>query len=190
MKKENFSVKEFNAIVKGANNEVKGVFNNPFVVINLLNKAVKGDFEKVANVEGITRENLQKVASVLKSIHKGRYPFDASLLTKDNKGRFVTIATSKTMPIWDYQLIDVIPNKGYKYYKPISLTINAIFNAFAKVAKVEVSDNVKAAKDNEKALKKSDRIKAQKIKVLNNAYLKGVLTEVEYNEKLNALKAA
>ena len=190
MATKNYGVKEFNAIVKNANNELKGIFNNPFVVINLLNKAYKGDFSKIAGADNFVRDNIKKVGDVLKGMHDNRYAFDASLLIKDNKGRFVTITTSKSMPVWDYQLIDVLPNKGYKYYKPISLTINAIFNAFAKVAKVEISESAKAAKDNEKALKKADRIKAQKIKVLNNAYLKGVLTEVEYNEKLNALNVA
>ena len=116
-------------------------------------------------------------------MHSNRYAFDASLLTKDNKGRFVTIATSKTMPVWDYQLIDVLSNKGYKYYRPLALTINSIFNAFANIAKVEI-------KGNEKAAKKADRIRAQKMKVLRNAYDKGILTECEYQTKLDALKAA
>jgi hypothetical protein len=102
----------------------------------------------------------------------------------------VTIATSKVMPIWDYQLIDVLPNKGYKYYKPIQCTINAIFNEFAKVAKVEIKETEKAAKESEKATKQAAKVRENRIKDLNNAYAKGILTEVEYNDKLKALKAA
>lgn len=185
----NFSTKEFNEVVKGAKVELNGIFKSPFVVINLLNKAAKGDFSRIEGTN-VSKENLAKVAKVLKSMHNKRYAFDLDLLTKDNKGRFVSVATSKVMPIWDYQLIDVLPNKGYKYYKPIQCTINAIFNEFAKVAKVEIKETEKAAKESEKAAKDAEKKRENMIKNLNNAFLKGVLTEVEYNEKLKALKAA
>lgn len=189
MKTKNFSAKEFNGIVKGAKVELNGIFKSPFVVVNLLNKAAKGDFSKIEGAN-VSKENLAKVAKVLKGMHNERYAFNLDLLTKDNKGRFVTVTTSKNMPIWDYQLIDILPNKGYKYYKPIQCTINAIFNEFAKVAKVEIKEMEKAAKETEKAANDAKKRRENMIKNLNNAFLKGVLTEVEYNEKLKALKVA
>ena len=46
--KQNFlSAKEFTNVVKGAKVEINGTFKNPFVVVNLLNKAAKGDFSKI-----------------------------------------------------------------------------------------------------------------------------------------------
>ena len=188
MANKNFSTKEFNAIVKGAKVEINGIFKSPFVVVNLLNKAAKGDYLKIDGCN-IGKDNLAKVAKVLKSMHNERYAFNLDLLDKDNKGRFCAIATSKTMPIWDYQLIDIIPNKGYKYYKPLQCSINAIFNAFAKIAKIEIGDNEKAAKESEKAAKKAAKTRENRIKDLNNAFAKGILTEFEYNEKIKALKA-
>lgn len=190
MAKKNFSTKEFNAIVKGAKVEVNGVFSNPFVIINALNKAYKGDYSKIAGACNFVRDNLKIVGDVLKSMHGQRYAFDASVLTKDNKGRFVNITTSKVMPIWNYQLIDVIPNKGYKYYKPIALTINAVFAAFCKVAKVEISDINKANKATVDAAKKGAKVRDNKIKALNRALTSGIISEFEYTEKLKAIKAA
>lgn len=189
MANKNFSTKEFNEVVKGAKVELNGIFKSPFVVVNLLNKAAKGDYSKIDGCN-IGKENLSKVAKVLKSMHNGRYAFDLDLLTKDNQGRFVSVATSKNVPIWDYQLIDILPNKGYKYYKPLACTINSIFAAFAKVAKVEISDNEKAAKESQKAAAKADRIKAAKLRDLDKAFDKGILTEMEYKNKLAAIKAA
>lgn len=189
MASKNVSAKEFAQIVKSAKVEINGIFKSPFVVINLLNKAAKGDFNKIKGAN-ISRENLAKVAKVLKGLHSGRYAFDMCLLTKDNKGRICSVSTSKIMPVWDYQLIDVLPNKGYKYYKPINLTINALFNEFAKVAKVEIKEIENAEKEDKKAAKKAEKVLENRIKDLNNAFSKGILTEFEYNEKMKALKAA
>lgn len=186
---KNFGTKEFNEVVKGAKVELNGIFKSPFVVVNLLNKASKGDFSKVEGCN-VSKENLSKVAKVLKSMHNERYAFNLDLLEKDDKGRFCSVATSKNLPSWDYQLIDIIPNKGYKYYKPLQCTINSIFNAFAKVAKVDVSEKEKAQKEFLKAAKKVEKVRENRIKDLNNAFAKGILTELEYNEKMKAVKAA
>lgn len=201
MKQTNFSTKEFNEIVKGAKVELNGTFKSPFVVCNLLNKAAKGDFSKVAGVEDITRENLSKVAGVIKSIHNGRYAFDMCIFEKDYKGRFCTTSKVKETGMPDYYDINGISalvytdNKGREIidgvlYTPISLTINGIFGAFAKVAKVDISERERAQKEFLKAAKKAEKIRENRIKDLNNAFAKGVLTEVEYNEKMKALKAA
>lgn len=201
MTNKNFSTKEFNAIVKSAKVELNGTFKSPFVVCNLLNKAAKGDFSKVAGVEGLTRENLSKVAGVIKGMHGGRYAFDMSIFEKDYKGRFCTTSKAKEIGTPDYYDINgfsalvYTDNKGREIiegvlYTPISLTINGVFNAFAKAAKVDISGKEKAQKEFLKAAKKAAKIRENRIKDLNNAFTKGVLTEVEYNEKMKALKAA
>ena len=189
MKKNVFSTKEFNEVVKGAKVELNGIFKSPFIVVNLLNKAAKGDFSKVEGCN-VSKENLSKVAKVLKGMHNDRYAFNLDLLEKDNKGRFCSVATSKNLPSWNYQLINIIPNKGYKYYKPLQCSINSIFNAFAKVAKVEIKDIENTQKAAEKAQKSAAKVRENRIKDLNNAFAKGILTEVEYNTKMQAIKAA
>lgn len=187
MKKNVFSAKEFTNVVKGAKVELNGIFKSPFIVVNLLNKAAKGDFSKVEGAN-VSKENIAKVAKVLKSMHSERYAFNLDLLTKDNKGRFATVATSKVMPIWDYQLIDVLPNKGYKYYKPIQCTINSIFNAFAKVAKVDIIETEKAAKESEKAAKKAAKEFENAKKCIIKDYNSGMFGESILAEKLANLR--
>jgi hypothetical protein len=208
MKTKNFSAKEFNGIVKGAKVEINGTFKNPFIVINLLNKAAKGDFSKMNNCD-ILPENLKKVAKVCKGMHANRYAFDVCLFEKDSFGRFCTLSPFKGEKVdlftdyYDINNLSVListDNKGREVVEnekgdlytcvPVSLTINGIFNAFAKVAKVEIKETEKAAKESEKATKQAAKVRENRIKDLNNAYTKGVLTEVEYNEKLKALKAA
>ena len=201
MTNKNLSAKEFTQIVKGAKVELNGIFANPFVVCNILNKAAKGDFSKVANVEGVTKENLSKVAGVLKSMHNGRYAFDMSIFEKDYKGRFCTTSKTKEIGTPDYYEVNgfsvlvYADNKGREIidgvlYTPIACTVKSVFNAFAKVAKVDISEKEKAQKEFLKAAKKAEKTRENMIKSINAAYTKGVLTEVEYNEKMKALKAA
>jgi len=201
-----FSAKEFNGIVKGAKVEIKGTFNNPFVVINLLNKAAKGDFSKVTNCD-IKPENLKKVAKVCKGMHANRYAFDVCLFEKDSFGRFCTLSPFKgekgdlfadyydinnlsVMIYTDDKGREIVENeKGDLYIcVPISLTINGIFNAFAKVAKVDIIASEKAAKESEKAAKDSTKEyeKAKKGVILD--YNSGRITEIDLADKLVALK--
>jgi hypothetical protein len=208
MKTKNLSTKEFNEVVKGAKVEINGTFKNPFVVINLLNKAVKGDFAKVANCE-INPENLKKVAKVCKGMHANRYAFDVCLFEKDSFGRFCAMSPFKGAKgdlfadYYDINNMSVLvytDNKGREIVEnekgdlytcaPISLTINGVFNAFAKVAKVDIIEKDKAAKEFQKAAKKAERIRATKLRELDRAKDKGIITEFEYNEKLKLIKAA
>ena len=153
--------KEFSAVVSAARTENKETFSNPFVIINLLNKAAKGDFTKVNNCSELTRENTAKVAKVCKGMHSNRYAFDVCLFEKDYKGRFCTISTTKvTETISDYMDLDgisalvVTDKKGREVTLiPIPLTINAYFSAFAKVAKVDIKSAETAEKAAEKAAK-------------------------------------
>lgn len=198
--------KEFSAIVKGAKVELNGTFKNPFVVVNLLNKAAKGDFTKVSNCSGLTRENLAKVAKACKGMHDNRYAFDVCLFTKDYKGRFCTIGKVSKNDTISYDYIDVIVGGeemttkvginakgneviGENVLSPIPCTINGFFNAFAKVAKVEIRANEIAANNAAKEAEKANKMYNNMVRDINKAYTKGVLSEVEYNDKLQALKA-
>ena len=159
--------KEFTQVVKAANGELKSVFSSPYVIVNLLNKAAKGDFSKISNCDGLTRENVAKVAKAVKSLHNNRYAFDTCILPKASNG-----ILGEFIALSDYQkeynnLLDgeiVCDNKGRElclcgdivgYFKPTSLTITSMFNAFAKVAKVEIRTNEKAAKQAEKERKQA-----------------------------------
>lgn len=207
MAKNNFSAKEFTNIVKGAKVEINGTFKNPFIVINLLNKAAKGDFSKVANVEGITRENLVKVANVLKGMHNNRYAFDTCLFEKDSFGRFCTMSNYKgekgelRADYYDVNNLSILvytDNKGREVVEnekgdmficmPVSLTINGMFNAFAKVAKVDIIQTEKAAKVAEKAAKDSEKAYNIAKKGVIKDYNDGKITEVELATRLSELK--
>lgn len=196
-----YSVSEFNEVVTSGRNELKDTFNNPFVIINALNKAAKGDFSKMKNCEGLTFENVREVAKVVKSLHGNRYAFDTCLLHKDNKGRFCRVSKSKTMPVWGFDIVDV-NEKGYLYLKPIALNEIAYYNAFVAIAKAEISKAEKARKKAEKEAEKAAKAtlsKAQKkaksanekaYRELCNKFYKGEICAAEFAEKAEMLKKA
>ena len=200
MKNSVFSAKEFTNVVKGAKVEVKGVFSNPFVVCNLLEKASKGDFEKIANVSNISRENLAKVAKVLKGMHGNRYAFsfdfllsNSELFRKDKKGLLCSVSISKTLPLWKYDLLDVIPCTDktpakFIYLRPVTCSINAIFSAFAKVAKVDINLSEKAAKVAKKAAKDSAKEYEKAKKGVIKDYNDGKISESDLAAKLSELR--
>lgn len=207
MKKQNFSAKEFTNVVKGAKVEINGTFRNPFIVINLLNKAAKGDFSKIANVEGVTLENVAKVAKVCKGMHENRYAFDVCLFEKDSFGRFCTLSPFKGekgdlfADYYDINNLSVLvytDNKGREIVEnekgdlytcvPVSLTINGIFNAFAKVAKVDIIATEKAEKATKKAAKDSAKEFEKAKKGVISDYNAGRITEIDLADKLSALK--
>lgn len=203
---KNFSSKEFAKVVKSANQELKGTFKSPFVIVNLLNKAAKGDFAKVSGVEGITKENLSTVAKVVKNLHKGRYYFDMCLFEKDYKGRFCTLQPYKE-PVCMYDFLggDIVTDakgreirltdEGAVLFVVVPLTVTGVFNAFAKVAKIDIKNAEKVAKDmekaqraNEKAAKKAAKFAAQRAKELSLQYIKGQISELEFSEELAKIK--
>lgn len=197
--KFNYSVSEFNEVVTNGRNELKDVFNNPFVIINALNKAAKGDFSKMKNCEGLTFENVKAVANVVKTLHGNRYAFDTCLLRKDSKGRFCRTSKSKVMPIWGFDIVDV-NEKGYTYLKPIALNEIAYYNAFVVIAKGEISKTEKARKKAEKEAEKAAKAtlsKAQKkaknanekaYKELCTKFYKGEICAEEFAEKAAKLR--
>lgn len=200
MKNENLSAKEFAKVAKSAKVEMNGIFKNPFIVCNLLEKAAKGDFEKVANVDGITRENLIIVAKTIKKLHGNRYAFsfdfllsNSDLFRKDRNGVLCSVSTSKSVPAFKYDMLDIIaatdktPAK-FVYLRPVMCSIIAIFNAFAKVAKVDIKDSEKAAKDSEKAAKDKEKEYKRAKKGVISDYNAGRITEIDLAEKLSVLK--
>lgn len=195
----NYSVSEFNEVVTNSREELKNVFKNPFVIINALNKAAKGDFSKMKNCEGLTFENVQAVAKVVKTLHNNRYAFDTCLLRKDSKGRFCRVSKSKVMPIWGFDIVDV-NEKGFSYLKPIALNEIAYYNAFVALAKAEISKAEKARKKAEKEAekaakatlskeqKKEKSAKDKAYKDLCAKFYKGEICAEEFTQKVAALK--
>jgi len=191
--------KEFNALVKGANQELNGTFKSPFVICNLLNKASKGDFSKVANCENLTKDNLSKVAKVVKTLHNNRYAFDVCVLPKC----FGKLGTFIIVPEMQFELANILCGDIVTYknkelcineknqvgiFRPISLTITSVFNAFAKVAKVQISENEKASKEIEKASKKANKEYENAKKCIIKDYNNGMFGESILAEKLANLR--
>lgn len=193
------NTKEFNAIVKNANVELNGTFKSPFVICNLLNKAAKGDFSKVENCDGLTRENLAKVAKVIKGMHTNRYSFDTCILPKCNGklGTFTIVPEmqSEKAPIMSGEIVtykgkelSLNENGNVGIFKPISLTISGVFNAFAKVAKVQISENEKSEKEAAKVAKRADKEFENAKKCIIKDYNSGKFGESELAEKLANLR--
>ncbi len=200
--------KEFSVIVKSAKCELKGTFTSPFVICNLLNKAAKGDFSKVANCSELDRENLAKVAKVVKGMHGQRYAFDMCLFEKDYKGRFVSLSPFKgekesltvdyidtkegisVCVLTDGKGREIITDKAGMLVTctPISLTVSGVFAAFAKVARVELSANEKAAKDAEKAETKAAKEFEKAKKGIISDYNNGLYGESELAARLQELR--
>lgn len=175
---------EFNSIVKSAKGEIKGIFTSPFVIVNSLNKAAKGDYSKITNCDNLLRDNIAKVAKVVKGLHTGRYSFDLNVFVKDYAGRFCVMQTLKNEVQTRVDYCDIcgisaavsMDEKGREVckddagnsviYAPIACTFNAYFAAFAKVAKVELVASEKAAKQAAKDTKKAEKDE----KVYNKAF--------------------
>lgn len=170
MKTSFFSVKEFNANQKSAKAELNETFKSPFVICNLLNKAANGDFSKVKNCEGITRENLAVIASDLRARFGNRYAFTFDVLVesesyfKDIFGRLCYAAKAEQNELPALLCGETVTDpRGNELRinadgvvivcKPVALTIPAFFNAFCKVAKVDISTKVREQRAAEKAAK-------------------------------------
>ena len=190
MKKNYFnSVSEFNEVAKNAKVEFNEVVNNPFVVINELNKIAKGDFNKIANCEGLNVENVKAVAKELKAQHGKRYAFDYDFLfesgvcKKNKNGELCTLRIVKELPAYINELVDIVPNKGYKAFIPMKLTRINIFNLFVKAAKVEIK---KIEKETKAAAKSENKeLKAAKAKQANllRDYNAGKVSDFDFCEK-------
>lgn len=216
-KKNNISSKEFAAIAKSANKQIKEVTFSPFFIINTLNKVVKGDVSKISGMELINVDDVKTVANECKKLHVNRYAFDFCLFEKDTKGRFCTRVTLPKNYVFDtdgdavkytFNGKDVLLSDNV-YLQPIACTFTGMLSAFAKVAKVEIREAEKKEaaekREAEKIAKKEARAKETaeqkkaraakkeretKAKELSLQLLAGEITAEEFAEKLAILKAA
>lgn len=216
-KKNSISSKEFAAIAKNANKQIKEVTYSPFFIVNTLNKVVKGDVSKIKGLESINVEDVKTVAKVCKTLHGNRYAFDFALFDKDSHGRFCTRVTLPKKYVFEtdgdavtYTINgkDILLSDNV-YLQPVTCTFPGMLSAFAKVAKVEIREIEKREaaekREAEKLAKKEARAKetaAQKkarmakkeretkAKELSLQLLSGEITAEEFAEKLAILKAA
>ena len=186
------SVKDFANVCKESKKELNSIFKSPFVVINLLNKVASGTLSKIEGCE-ISPENIKLVAKELKKMHGLRYPFDASILSKNANGKFCNNYVVKKCPKFGINITDVDTN-GWHYQKEIVCTYTGIYNAFARLAKIENKEQNKTLKEQEKA-EKANAKKREKIekarKAIANAFGKdfiNIMTDAEILEKYKIIK--
>jgi hypothetical protein len=186
------NAKNVNNNVKCAKGELKNVLTSAFAGINYLNKVVSGKIGGGLLAEGMNVASIKAVASELKKIHGGRYAFTADVLKKDNKGRICTRERSRKMPVWDYQLIDIINGK-YEYLRPCSagITIQKLFAVFADIVKADAAAKVAKAKA-DAAIAKVAANKKQMHDVVFAVFgeLANTFTDEQIKEKYNIIKAA
>ena len=216
-KKNNISSKEFAAIAKNANKQIKDVTFSPFFICNTLNKVAKGDVSKINGLASINVDDVKQVANECKKLHGNRYAFDFCLFAKDTKGRFCTRVTLPKHYVFDtdgdavkytFNGKDVLLSDNV-YLQPIACTFTGMLSAFAKVAKVEIRETEKKeaaekreaekiAKKEARARETAEQKKARaakkeresKAKELSLQLLAGEITAEEFAEKLAILKAA
>lgn len=186
------NAKNVNNNVKSAKGELKNVLTSVFAGINYLNKVVSGKIGGGLLSEDMDISSIKAVAEELKKIHGGRYAFTADVLTKDNKGRICTLEHSRIMPVWDYQLINIVNGK-YEYFRPCSagITIQKLFAVFAGIVKADASAKVAKAKADASAAK----VAANKKKMKDVVFavfgeFANTFTEEQIKEKYNIIKAA
>ena len=188
----NNNVKNVNNNVKNAKSELKNVLTSAFAGINYLNKVVSEKIGGGLLADGMDVTSIKLVASELKKIHGGRYAFTADILIKDNKGRICTRERSRRMPIWDYQLLDIVNGK-YEYLRPCSagITNQKLFSVFADIVKADAAAKVAKAKADAAAAK----VAANKEQMKNVVFavfgeLANTFTDEQIREKYNIIKAA
>lgn len=213
----NMTSKEFAAIAKNANKQIKDVTYSPFFILNTLNKVVKGDIAKINGLETINVDDVKEVAKVCKTLHGGRYAFDFALFEKDIKGRFCTrvslpkkyvMDTDEDAVTYTFNGKDILLSENV-YLQPVTCTFPGMLSAFAKVAKVELRETEKRenaerreaeklAKKEARARETAEQKKARaakkeretKVKELSLQLLAGEITPEDFAEKIAAIKAA
>ena len=186
------NAKSVNNNVKNAKSELKNVLTSAFAGINYLNKIVGGKIGGGLLPAGMDITNIKAVASELKKIHGGRYAFTADVLTKDKNGRICTQERTRRMPIWDYQLINIVNGK-YEYLRPCSagITIQKLFAVFADIVKADAAAKVAKAKAADAAAKVAASKKLMKDVVFAVfGELANTFTDEQIEEKYNIIKAA
>lgn len=186
------NAKNVNNNVKSAKNELKNVLTSAFAGINYLNKVVSGKIGGGLLPAGMDVTSIKAVASELKKIHGGRYAFTADVLTKDAKGRICTRERSKKLPVWEYQLLNIVNGK-YVYLRPCSagITIQKLFAVFADIVKADAAAKVAKAKADAAAAKVAANKKQMKdaVYAVFGEYA-NTFTDEQIEEKYNIIKAA
>lgn len=184
------SSKEFSKVSKSAKMQLKATFASIYVIVNLLNKACKGEFNKLENVS-FSVDDLKRVAATLKKLHGARYAFDVPALLQladglyyYHNGVICQLAKAKVCPKFGYDLADVTPDFWY-YHKPVNLTIDSVFACFCKVARYELKATEKAAKDK----KAYDKIYNSVASVFGGEYT-ATLSKEDVISKYNTIKNA
>lgn len=190
--------KALNENIKGAKGEIKNVFTNAFVVINILNRLASGKAQAntILAESGISCENVKAVAKALYKMQPQgtRYAFNVDILPHNAKDVWCIIESTRKVPAHKYELhsMNVGANSvTFKYYKPIceGVTMQAIFNAFADYAKAQAKQAVKDAKQaQDKAKKESDFAKAKQAVTAVFGELADTFTQDEIIEKYALIK--
>lgn len=212
MEKKILSANAFAQVANKAKNEIKGTFGSPFVIINLLNKAAKGDFSKIANCEDLQRANVAKVAAEVKKLHTGRYSFDISVLPRaaynGRLGWWSPVPAQQcelasilcgevvlcTDPKWSGRELSVREGK-VGVFRAIPLTVGAIFAAYCTIVRRGKVQYEKAAKAAAKAAKEESKAaaklaKARTIVTAVFGELAHTFSDSEIIEKAAIIKAA
>lgn len=217
MTKKNISSKEFSAIAKNANKQIKEVTFSPFFICNTLNKVAKGDIAKINGMEAINVNDVKTVANECKKLHGGRYAFDFALFEKDSRGRWCTRNTLPKKYVMDtdgdavtykFNGKDILLSENV-YLQPVTCTFPGMLSAFAKVAKVELRETEKREAAEKREAEKRARKEARaretaeakkaraakkeretKVKMLSIELLAGDITPEEFAEKVAAIKVA
>ena len=215
---QTLSSKEFTKVATAATKEVVTTFKSPFIIINQLNKFVAGDYNKVIGCESLSRENTKIVGAHVKKLHDGRYPFAFDVLPKSrfNKrlGYFVPtpaqqgelsnilageiVLSTAAGTIGKELCVQQAESGDYivGVFKPISLTVPAVFAAFKRLVANNLREGEKAAKDAAKAAKQAAKQAAKLAKAkaaVEAVFGKGLacqFTESEILTKYAAIKGA
>lgn len=218
MKNQVLTAKEFAKVATAAQNEVVTTFKSPFIIINMLNKFVAGDLNKISGCNSLSRENTKVVANHVKKLHKGRYAFDFEVLPKSryNKrlGYFVPtpnqqhelsniltgeiVLSTAAGTIGKELCVQQAENGDYivGVFKPIALTVPAVFAAFKRLVTNNLREGEKAEKQAAKAAKQAEKQAAKLAKAkaaVEAVFGKGLacqFTESEILTKYAAIKGA
>ena len=183
MKKNTIKSTTFKAESVAGKSEVKKASVNIFFLRNELRALARKN-------EFCDSKSVAKVAKAVRNYTNGGSLFDLDAFEIDSKGRYCTVSRSAKCPSFGKDIASVTP-EGWNYLQPITLTLNGVFAAFCKVAAKEIkaleAAEYKQLCEEEKAAKAAKRARESKIKTLNKALTKGVLTQEEYNAKVAAL---
>lgn len=200
--------KEFAQVANQAKKQVKGVFTSPFVIINNLNKAAKGDFSKVANCEGLEFNRIKEVAAQVRQLHGERYAFTFDLLPKSSFNK--RLGWFKPVPAMQGECAAIMNGEEVYYngkllvlgangvvgtFTDIALTEPAVFAAYCTIVRRNKQGEERAAREaaREEKRRAKELEKLAKARTAVTAVfgeLAGTFSESEILSKYAAIKGA